>query len=403
MKKTALLSSWSLWLLAAVFYALDYFQHTAPSVLLAPIAVSLHVSITQVGTIMSLYFPFYAISQIPAGILLDRYPLRYVLSGACGVVTLGLWLMMSGHYEGVLVGRILIAVGSSCAFLGALKTASLYLPATVFPIAVGLTNTIGVLGGILGQAYLNHLILAHGWEAALLRIVFFGIGLSLVLLWALKGKADKQKHSTHSSRPWSVLYHPQLWLLALYAGIMVGTVVNAFSELYDVVFLQQVFHLGSQSAAEISSMIFIGIAVGGPSHGVIAKWTGKRAWMIWGCALTLLCFSLMILTTQLALPVGILYGLYFLIGFFVSSMLLSFAMVGSLLPKEHQAIGFGLLNMVIGFCGFVFQWGLGIVLHANAHTLEPHHQVFVKSFLILLIPLLLSLGLVFGVRRERQG
>ena len=80
-----------MWLVAALFYALDYFQHTAPSVLIGPISDSLNVPVTTIGDVMSVYFPVYAITQIPAGYLLEKYNIRYILTTACLIVSLGLY------------------------------------------------------------------------------------------------------------------------------------------------------------------------------------------------------------------------------------------------------------------------------------------------------------------------
>lgn len=86
----------------------------------------------------------------------------------------------------MLIGRILIAIGSAVAFIGTLKVAADILPERVFPIAVGLTNTIGVLGGIFGQLFLNYLVMLHGWQLALELIGYFGILWSIVIIALLR-------------------------------------------------------------------------------------------------------------------------------------------------------------------------------------------------------------------------
>ena len=383
---------WSMWLLAAIFYALDYFQHTAPSVLLKPIAFSLHLDPTTIGSIMSIYFPIYAIAQIPAGIILDRYRIGSVLGVACIIVSFGLLTMVSGSESMVIAGRVLIAFGSSFAFLGALKTASMWLSDGVFPIVVGMTNTIGVLGGILGQSFLNHLILTYHWQHAIIFIGLFGFGLAFLLLILLRGKTDCRPVGVKLPLDFSILKDYRIWLLAIYAAIMVGTVVNAFSELYDVAFLETAFGLGSQQAANISIMVFIGIAVGGPCHGFIAKFIGKKPWMMLGCLLTIIMFSGIIVSTNVHLPVTTLYVLYFLVGFFVSSMLLSFAMVRSHYSESQTGMGFALVNMIIGVGGFTFQFLLSEVIHwisPNKSGFTQHD--FTIGFIVLLIPLIISL------------
>ena len=77
--KYSLFIGWIIWSIAAIFYGLDYFQHTAPSVLIKPISEGIGVGVENIAYIMSIYFPIYAISQIPAGILLDKFGSKIML------------------------------------------------------------------------------------------------------------------------------------------------------------------------------------------------------------------------------------------------------------------------------------------------------------------------------------
>ncbi len=401
MKAITAIRGWWLWLIAAIFYALDYFQHTAPSVLIKPIADSAHISFTSVGNIMSLYFPIYAISQIPAGYLLDKFGVRAVLTTACLIVSVGLALMSFPLESALVIGRMFIAIGSAFAFLGALKTASTVLSQKVFPIAVGLTNTIGVLGGILGQPFLNYLIEQFNWVHATHIITFFGLGLAVFILVFLRipkpgVMLEKPKFTV------DIFKDQRLWFLAIYAGIMVGTVVNAFSELYDVTFLQGVFAVNAQKAANISSMIFIGIAIGGPLHGMIARlFKQTKTWMLIGCIATIVSFALIIVSAMIRVNANLLFILYFFTGFFVSSMLLSFSVARCCYEKHVHATIFALVNMVIGLCGFIFQFGLGLLLKWLMDVLGTHHaqQIYSESFLFLLVPLLFSLWFCIKIKR----
>lgn len=393
MRFQQLIYGWWLWLLAAIFYALDYFQHTAPSVLIAPIAQTTHSTVYDVASIMSIYFPIYALSQLPAGYLLDHYSPRVVLALACFGVSIGLYCMSLTTIPLLIMGRVLIAMGSAFAYLGALKVASLSLPSSLFPLAVGLTNTIGVVGGVLGLPFLNYLITAQGWEQAINFIAIFGGCLVVFLLIFLRLPKIISQH-----RKDTVYLHifkdPRVWFLALYAGIMVGTVVNAFSELYNVKFLQDSLGFSSQSAADISGMIFIGIAVGGPMHGLIAKlFKHMRQWMMIGCLMTIFCFVLIILASWLKFSTEFMYILYFFIGFFVSSMLLSFTVAKAHYDEILYGSIFALVNMVIGICGFLFQFLL-------SHLLKDKLD-YTQSFLCLLLPLLLSLGCCWYAVRKR--
>ncbi|APC91761.1 MULTISPECIES: MFS transporter [Francisella] len=415
--KYSLVIGWGIWCIAAIFYGLDYFQHTAPSVLVKTIASSMQVGIEDIAYVMGIYFPIYAVSQIPAGILLDKYGSKVMLSISCLVMSLGILLF---SYEPslatMLIGRILIAVGSAVAFIGTLKVAADILPERVFPIAVGLTNSVGVLGGIFGQLFLNYLVMQHGWQLALALIGYFGIFWSIVIIVLLKSPATGVSDSSNYkfkylsfAQSLKLLLNKKLWLLAVYAGLMVGIVVNSFSELYDVLFLEQAYGLSQHLAAKVSVMMFIGIAVGGPTHGFIASLFGeKRVWMLVCNIITIVAFSVVIIFADI-ISADNLYIIFFVIGFSVSSMLLVFSVVEEIFPPQVKATALAIVNMVIGLCGAIFQYlisYISVYLNDGPLTGKINIDVFDRAFIYLIIPLLLStiiiLGIVVQKYRTRQ-
>ena len=394
------------WLVATIFYSLDYFQHTAPSVLLIPIAVSMHIDVNTIVGIIAVYWPVYAISQFPVGWLLDRYGYQWILPISCMVMSVA--IIIFSHIPSLPImwlARIFIAIGSATAFLGALKVASMVLPKSIFPIAVGLTNTIGTLSAIFGQVLLSYGITHLGWQNALSLIGYFGLLYCLVLYVCLRIKTQVVKNNNISRKlslhHLGVLKSRELWFIALYAGLMVATVVNAFSELFDVVFLQYTYQLTAIKAASISSSIFIGIAVGGPSHGVISAFLGsKKRWMIIANILTIVIFGTIVLLPA-ALSVSSLYVLYFCLGFFISSMLLAFSVVNDIFPSQMQGTVLAIVNMVIGLCGAFFQRFIGhLSTWFNGGDIKTIHNphVFTLSFIFLLCPLILSLILLLFAR-----
>ena len=274
---------------------------------------------------------------------------------------------------------------------------------------LGMDSTIGVLGGIFGQLVLAYLVTFLNWNGALWLIGMIGVCFSFVLFTALNypkvfqpKKTDKPAIFSH--RHLQLLKSWRLWLIALYAGIMVGTVVNAFSELYDVVFLEYSYQLTAVQAASISSMIFIGIAVGGPSHGIISNFlNSRRLWMVIANIATIVVFASIVLLPHW-FSLLFLYVMYFLLGFFVSSMLLSFAVVESQFERSVQGTALAIVNMTIGLSAAVFQYLVGmvatIVNGGDINTIN-HPYTFSVSFLVLLIPLLLSTIILLFLRMDK--
>jgi MFS family permease len=398
-----------MWAIAAVFYGLDYLQHTAPSVLIEPISNSLGINYIDIATIMSIYFPIYALSQIPAGYLIDKYGVKQALGWSCLTVSLGLFCMLAPTVAAIIVGRVLIAIGSAFAFVGTLKVISVWFPAKHFSFFVGITQSIGVLGGLTGQVFINHLIELHGWQVALFNISLFGVLWSIVIFFLLKNKSahvaitDSAAALVQNSckKPGdflSILRDKNIWLLAIYAAIMVGTVMNTFAELYDVVFLKKSVHLSSQQATHITMFIFIGVGVGAPLHGIISRYFSKQSiWMRWCALLTLIVFLLIPLASIASFPTSMLILIYFLLGFFVSSMLLAFSIARCCYPIDSHGTIFALVNTIIGFGGFLFPLIFGKIVKVTMSQIQFKDELLMPLFL-LAIPLLISLVLTFLIK-----
>jgi MFS family permease len=414
--------AWGMWLIAALFYALDYFLHTAPGRLLAPMASSLLGANTKanqasIANILNIYFPIYAICQIPAGYCLDKFGIKVPLALACLLVSIGLLICSHATITALYIGRTLTAVGSSFAFLGALKAASMWLPTHKMGLAVGLTNSVGtILGGaILGLPILNLLIGYTDWQQALTWFAGCGLVLSISILLLLKSSS---KNAPLNLRKKNLLMTPvssskmlKSIFLALYAGIMVGTIVNAMGETYGVSIMQEMLKIGNTQATDICSWLFIGIAVGGPTHGYITNKTRIKPtlWMLIFCTLSTICYILVISMlnngpghnhTVLGLSsISLLFGgLLFITGFCVSSMLLSFSWARSHYPKHTHARIFALINMLIGICGYIFPYLVGNVekFSSNSHA-ELQHQLFYFT-----IPLVVSILFCYIGTREAK-
>jgi MFS family permease len=401
---------WTMWLIATLFFALDYFLHTAPGQLLVPMSNSILGSSSAsnkviIGNILSIYFPIYAACQIPAGYCLDKFGIKIPLFLACMLVSLGLIVCAQPSITALYIGRALTAMGSSFAFLGALKAASMWLPTNRMGLAVGFTNSAGtILGAILGLPILNLLINYTSWQQALIWFASAGCVLSAIILFCLKSNKNTPPLNPRKKNllmtPVSARKMLKSIFLALYAGIMVGTIVNAMGETYGITILHESLQIGKAQATDICVWLFIGIAVGGPIHGMITNKTRIKTtqWMLIFCAASCLCYASIITLLDTAPSVNhstmgistislVFSSLLFITGFCVSSMLLSFSWARTHYPKHTHARIFAVINMVIGACGYIFTYFVGNVEKmANLSHIELQHKL-----LYFTIPLLVSI------------
>ena len=295
-------------------------------------------------------------------------------------------------------------MGSAFAFIGALKATSLWIPERFFAMMVGIINSIGVLGGMVGLVFINFLIELHGWRHALMGVAGFGICWTLVLAlsirpYALPGKTPCQAKIDLSSLR-SILADKTIWLLALYAGILVGVVMNTFSELYSVVFLQHTYEIPSSQAAWVASFLFIGVGIGGPLHGVITRsMIQEKAWMMICSVIVIILFVMIPLLSFMSFHSVVESALYFFLGFFTSSMLLAFSQARKRYTESARGVVFAFINTMIGVCGFIFPLLFGevaLLIH-RAFPLSNELSLSLYSLaMFLVLPPLICLTFSYG-------
>ena len=392
----------SLWLIAAIFYGLDYLQHTAPSVLILPISKSIGVNFVSIANVMNIYFPIYAISQIPAGYLIDRFGLRKTLSLSSILVSIGLLMMSIPSIYAILFGRILIAIGSATAFIGGLKAASIWLPESTFPLMVGLLQSIGVIGGLVGQVFLNHLINKIHWQATIYDLSLFGIFWAAIIFIFLKKNKKiisqkTEKNHIKKSDILAILKDKKLWILAFYAALTVGAVMSTFAETYSVIILEKLKHFSSQHAAFLSSMIIAGVGVGAPLHGIIsAKFKNRSTWLIISSSLTLLIYALIITYINSNQTTDLIAILYFLLGFFVSVMLLVFSIAKENYPTNKHGMIFAFLQMMIGLGGFFVPLAFGKIIDLS-HKISSLPNNLIIPIFALILPIIIYILLAIKI------
>lgn len=390
-------NAWLIWFFAALFYGVEFFQRVAPSVISQNIVASFHLTETSLGAVISLYYYAYAAAQVPVGLALDRFGTKLPLTAAAFAVSLGTLLFAHTDNLAVLaIARIIVGIGSAFAFVGCLKLAKDWFSGKRFAFIVGLTNTLGVCGALFGETPLNHLVAKLGWQHSLELTAIAGFAVSALIFLFVKNAPTEHAKITPLPILTSItqtLKSRQAWLIGLYAGLMVAPVI-AFAELWSNSFLETVHHLSSTEATFATTLIFIGIAVGGPSNGLFSSLLGRRKLiMLVGNIFALLLLCSIIFTT--ALSYLSLSLLLFFFGFFTSSMLVAFPLNTEHHAKTISATIIAFTNMLIMIIGALFQPAIGSLL--DMLSLNHHAGTFTAMqfrYALICLPIALAVNLL---------
>src|SRR5436190_23081829 len=101
-----------------LFYCLNYFLRSSPSVLQNELSQTFHLSAYQFGILAACYSFAYVPMQVPAGMIYDKFGVRFVLSFASLAAVAGLSIfILADSYHLALAGRLLIGLGCAFAYI----------------------------------------------------------------------------------------------------------------------------------------------------------------------------------------------------------------------------------------------------------------------------------------------
>lgn len=368
----------------------------------------------QWGELLSAFRWTYALFQIPAGYLADRFSVRGVYAAA-----VGLW-SAAGAAAAFVAGphalawtRRALGVGEAFNWPCALRVTANMLPPEDRGLANGIFTSGSATGAFLAPFIITPLAQAFGW-----RVAFFAVGalgaLWILLWWAatrhphalLRAGAEDDV-SEDAARPSflreaaRMLLHPGFWLL-----LLVACTINPCT--YVIAdWIPRYMHdqrgFGLVTAGLISTPIFLGTDIGNIGGGGLVKYLAGCGWSV-----RLARGTVVGLASLLVLPAaGASYAesATVCVGLLVIAMS-ALAAISANYLAALQEVSFASVGLVAGF--------LGAISNVVGATVNPligqyvdrtghYHLVFIMLALFPLIGMsaLLAFDAVLAKRRAR--
>ena len=341
-------------LLAIGAYLLSFFHRVAPAAIARDLAAAFETSAASLGALAATYFYVYTVMQIPTGVLADTLGPRKIL--ALGGLVAGAGSILFGlapSFDIAVVGRTLVGLGVSVAFIAMLKLVAVWYEENRFATLTGTAMFIGNIGSVAAGAPLAWAAQAAGW-----RSVFVVVGiLSLViglLSWFLVqdkpgGKGAAAKPGAKVDRTaWlgglaTVMKNPATWP-GFFVNLGIAGSFFAFAGLWAVPYLTQVHGMTRAVASNHISVYFIGFAIGCAVIGRISDRMGKRKpLMVGGAILHALGWWLWIASGPL--PLGLTYLICGVMGLLTASLTLSWACAKEVNPPLLSGMATSVVNV----------------------------------------------------------
>jgi len=360
---------WSIWGVAALFYFYEFVLRVSPSVMIPELMESFHITASAVGVLSAFYLYAYAPLQLPAGVIMDHFGVKKVLSFASLVCGLGAIIFaISYKLSYASFGRFLIGAGSSGAFVAMVYVTSHWFPFKKRAFLIGVANSLAMLGASAGSGPLSSVIKEFGWRGTISVLGTFGILLAIVVYIIFKLDPQDEKVEKETAKEDSnvlknlklIIKHKKIWINSIVALLFYAT-TTAFGGLWGLSFVETAYGVSKQTAGYALSMVFFGWLVGGPLIGFFSDLIGKRTTVIRLGILGSLIFLIPVIYFP-TIHIYVVYILLFLVGLFSSAELLNFSLSIELISFRAKATAAAFTNALIACGGALVQPFVGFVL-----------------------------------------
>lgn len=368
---------WIGWALLASGFFLMSVNRTSTAVLSGHLMRAFDTSGASLGFLHSSFFYLYALFQVPAGLLTDRFGARTIATVGTGVMSLGsIAFGVAPTYGVAFAGRLLIGLGGSVLFVSVLRFAANWFRPDEFGTMNGVTLSVGFLGGLVATTPLAVSVSQFGWRGTLVMIgvvgLFVAVGI-FVLSHDSPAAAGLEPLDTVPASPdvtasdlrrhvVRALREPETWLLGTMLFFMTGIGITIFG-LWGIPYLVQSYGI---SVTEASMYLFVGNigGIAGPTlFGWLSDSLGRRTELI---AVSAIAFAL---TWSIFVVFGTVPLLLVAVIFLFSRTLrggfpLAFAVMKERHPEGASGTVIGIVNTMGWIGASVFPVILGIALDA---------------------------------------
>jgi ACS family hexuronate transporter-like MFS transporter len=164
---------------------LNYMDRQTVAMLREPIGAAFGITAeVDFGWVVSAFYLTYALFQVPAGYLVDRWDLRWSYAAAVAWWSLAAMATARAPTLGALIAcRILLGVGESFNWPCALRVTARVLPPSDRSLGNGIFNSGAAIGAVVTPIVVTLLTEAFGWRASF--VVIGAAGFVWVAAWLL--------------------------------------------------------------------------------------------------------------------------------------------------------------------------------------------------------------------------
>lgn len=400
-------TAWLVVMVSALFFFYEFVQMNMFDTINADLMQTYNVSAASISNLSAGYFYADVLLLFPAGIILDKFSTRKLLSFAMAASVIATFCFsLTSNYWIAFAMRLVSGFGAAFNLLSSLRLASRWFPSSKLALVTGAVVTMAMLGGFVAQTPMTLLVNSVGWRHAVQIDALMGaVFLNLIILLVkdypegyvhIKTKSENKLPIMQTIK--KILNNRQNWLAGFYTSFLNLPIV-VLGALWGIQYLTQIMHFSRTQASLIASMLFIGTIIGSPIFGFISdKIKRRKPLMIAGAIASIF---VVLLIRYAGMPsFGIMLSLFLLLGIFTSTQVISYPVITESNSLALTGAALGMSSILIQAGGAVFQPLVGLLLDAHWNGLKvnniPVYSANDYHFAFMIFPIAFIIGLIFA-------
>jgi|AntRauTorckE5430_2_1112549.scaffolds.fasta_scaffold00008_41 MFS family permease len=341
--------------LASIYYLYMFFVRVLPSVITNDLMLDFQTGGHEISLLIVIFVYGYSLSQIPAGIWIDRYGAkRVMLAGMLGCFISSYLFQATDNLWITILSRGLLGFSCGPSFIAPMALAKEYLPKRFFTPAAGFIQVLGCVGAMLTKpvtVWTERL----GW-----REVVFSSALLALFLIAVYSLLPKDKPKEADYKPLAtkqalsrIIQTPHYWIIGFF-GFASWAAIGGFTEAWGISYLATLQDITISKATAQMNWAWIGVAISSPLAGFWYENANNKIIPL----VTMYACGFIGLFCLIATSVHEYYtisALLFLLGISAGAQPISFKLMSKVAPRNIQATAMSFCNICVTAGAFLLQ------------------------------------------------
>jgi MFS family permease len=349
----------------ALGYVISYMLRTVNAVIAPDLVAELQLSAGELGLMTSVFFASFAAFQLPLGLLLDRYGPRRTESALMLITAAGAVLFaISQTATGLIVGRLLLGLGTSACLMAAMTAFVLWFPRDRIPLINGYQMAAGGLGALISTVPVANAAELIGWRGVFWVVAGFSIVVAGLIFAVVPERSAEKKIGglkAQVSGIGEVFTSPLFWRIAPLTVASQASFISLQS-LWSGPWLHDVGGIARADVSDRLSIIAGCMIVGFILVGSLTARLNRlgietmRIAVIGSFIFMVVQVSLVYMGPQYPTLIWAAFGFFGTIG------ILGYGALSQNFAQELAGRVVTGLNLLVFTAAFVVQWGVGLII-----------------------------------------